>query len=195
VNIVLGGNVTFNPGVYCGGINITAALLSNITFNPGTYILRDGTGLLGITQGGLNINLNELTNITGNGVMFYNEGTQGSLSVTEPVTGGSILSLGNVSLTAPSSGEYAGILFFQAHGVTSSGVFLASLLDKSNLQGAIYLPDASVSYGVSAVSSSYNILVAKDIHLNAVVASSFGNDYSSLQGGSPLNGNDVALVQ
>ncbi len=195
VNVVLGGNVTFNPGVYCGGINITAALLSNITFNPGTYILRDGTGLLGITQGGLNINLNELTNITGNGVMFYNEGAQGSLSVTEPVTGGSILSLGNVNLTAPSSGEYAGILFFQAHGVTSSGVFLASLLDKSNLQGAIYLPDASVSYGVSAISSSYNILVAKDIHLNAVVASSFGNDYSSLQGGSPLNGNDVALVQ
>jgi Flp pilus assembly protein TadG len=195
VNVVLGGNVTFNPGVYCGGINITASLLSNITFNPGTYILKDGTGLLGITQGGLNINLNELTTITGNGVTFYNEGPSGGFSVTEPVTGGSLLSLGNVSLSAPSSGTYGGVLFFQEHGVSSTGVFLASLLEKSNLQGAIYEPDASVSYGVSAISSAYNILVAKDINLTATVASSFGNDYSSLSGGSPLNGNDVALVQ
>ncbi|HTB96590.1 MAG TPA: pilus assembly protein TadG-related protein [Terracidiphilus sp.] len=195
VNVILGGNVTFNPGVYCGGINITASLLSNITFNPGTYILKDGTGLLGVTQGGLNINLNTLTNITGNGVTFYNEGPNGGFSVTEPVTGGSLLSLGNVNLTAPSSGTYGGVLFFQEHGVTSSGVFLASLLEKSNLQGAIYLPDASVSYGVGAISSAYNILVAKDINLVGTVASSFGNDYSSLSGGSPLNGNDVALVQ
>lgn len=195
VNVILGGNVTFNPGVYCGGINITAALLSNIKFNPGTYILKDGTGLLGVTQGGLNINLNTLTSITGSGVMFYNEGTQGGFSVTEPVSGGSLVSLSNISLSAPTSGQYAGVLFFQAHGSTASGVFLANLLQNSKLEGAIYLPDASVSYGVSAISSAYNILVAKDIHLNVAIASTFGNDYSGLQGGSPLNGNDVALVQ
>lgn len=195
VNIVLGGNVVFNPGVYCGGINITASLLSKITFNPGTYILKDGTGLLGITQGGLNINLNELTSITGNGVTFYNEGPNGGFSVTEPVTGGSLISLGNINLSAPSSGDYAGVLFFQAHGVSSSGVFLASLLENSKLQGAIYLPDASVTYGVSAISSAYNILVAKDIYLNVAVLSTFGNDYSSLEYGSPLEGNNLSLVQ
>lgn len=195
MNIVLEGNVVFIPGVYYGGINITASLLSSITFKPGTYIIRDETGLLGITQSGLNINLSELTTISGTAVTFYNEGPTGSISVTEPVSGGSILSLSNVTLTAPTGGTYAGILFFQAHGVTQSGVFLASLLEMSNLQGAIYLPDASVTYGVSAISSAYNILVAKDIYLTATVASSFGNDYSSLSGGSPLNGNDVALVQ
>ncbi len=195
VNVILGGNVVFNPGVYCGGINITASLLSNITFNPGTYILKDGTGLLGITQGGLNINLNTLSNITGNGVTFYNEGPTTGFSVTEPVSGGSIVSLGNVNLTAPSTGDYSGVLFAQAPGVTSTGVFLANILNGGNLQGAIYLPDAPVSYGVSAASSSYNILVAKDINLNVAVLSSFGNDYSSLAGGSPLSGNNVALVQ
>jgi hypothetical protein len=181
--------------VYCGGISITAALASNIKFNPGTYILKDGPGLLGITSGGLNITLNLLSSITGNGVTFYNEGTQGSISVVEPLSGGSLLSLSNVSLSAPTSGTYAGILFFQAHGSTSTGVFVANLINNSKLEGAIYLPDADVSYGVSAVSSAYNILVAKDIHLNVAIASSFGNDYSSLPGGSPLNGNNVFLVQ
>ena len=195
VNITLGGNVVFNPGVYCGGISLTAALLSTIKFNPGTYILKDHTGLLGITQGGLNITLNELTSITGNGVTFYNEGTQGSLMVVEPVSGGSLLSLSNVSLSAPTTGTYAGILFFQAHGSTPSAVFVANLINNSKLEGAIYLPDGDVSYGVSAISSAYNILVAKDIHLNVAVGSVFGNDYSSLPGGSPLSGNNVSLVQ
>jgi hypothetical protein len=195
VNIILGGNVTFNPGVYCGGISLTAALASNIKFNPGTYILRDGTGLLGITSGGLNLTLNELTSITGTGVTFYNEGTQGSISVVEPVTGSSFLSLANISLSAPTSGTYSGILFFQAHGVTNTGVFVGNLINNSKLEGAIYLPDGDVSYGVNAASSSYNILVAKDIHLNVNVLSAFGNDYSGLAGGSPLEGNNVALVQ
>ena len=195
VNIILNGNVTFNPGVYCGGINITASILSNITFNPGTYVLKDGTGLLGVSQGGLNITLNALTNITGNGVTFYNEGPSGGFSVTEPVSGGSVLSLSNVSLSAPTSGTYTGVLFFQAHNVTSTGVFLASLVNNSKLEGAIYEPDAHLSYAVSAISSSYNILVAKDINLTATVASVFGNNYSGLSGGSPLNGNDVALVE
>ena len=195
VNILLGGNVTFNPGVYCGGIAITAAIASNIKFNPGTYILRDGPGLLGVTSGGLNITLNLLTSITGNGVTFYNAGSHGSLMVVEPVTGSSYLSLSNVSLSAPTSGTYSGILFLQAHGITSTGVFVANLINSSKLEGAIYLPDGDVSYGVSAISSAYNILVAKDIHLNVAVGSVFGDDYSALEEGSPLNGNNVALVQ
>lgn len=195
VNILLGGDVTFNPGVYCGGISITAAIASNIKFNPGTYILKDGPGLLGVTSGGLNLTLNLLTSITGNGVTFYNEGSHGSLMVVEPVTGSSYLSLSNVSLSAPTSGTYSGILFFQAHGITSTGVFVANLINSSKLEGAIYLPDGDVSYGVSALSSAYNILVAKDIHLNVAVGSVFGDDYSGLAEGSPLNGNNVTLVQ
>jgi Flp pilus assembly protein TadG len=195
VNVLLGGNIVLNPGVYCGGISVTAAIASNVTFNPGTYILRDGPGLLGITSGGINLNLNVLSSITGNGVTFYNEGTQGSIQVIEPLSGGSLLSLSNVAISAPTSGTYSGILFFQAHGVTNTGVFVANLLNNSKLEGAIYIPDGALSYGVSAASSSYNILVAKDINLNVAILSAFGNDYSGLAGGSPLDGNNVSLVQ
>lgn len=59
----------------------------------------------------------------------------------------------------------------------------------------MYVPDGSVNYGVTALSSAYNILVAKDITFTVTVGSTFGNDYSSLSGGSPLNGNNVRLVQ
>lgn len=188
--------MTFNPGVYCGGISITAALASNIKFNPGTYILRDGpSGILGVTSGGLKLTLNLLTNVTGSGVTFYNQSNHGSLSVVEPLTGGSFLSLSNISLSAPTSGTYSGILFFQAHGVTSNATFVANLINSSKLEGAIYVPDGDVSYGVSSLSSAYNILVAKDINLDVAVGSVFGDDYSSLAGGSPLGGNNVVLVQ
>jgi hypothetical protein len=191
VNIVLGGNLVFNPGVYCGGISITAALLSNITFNPGTYILTDGPGFLGVTQGGLTITLSLLSNIQATGVTFYNTGTVGSISITAPAA----LSLSNFNMSAPTSGQYAGVLFFQDPADTATGTFLVSLAQGSVMDGAIYLPSATVSYGVGAISSNYTILVAKDINFNVAVLSTFGNNYSSLSNGSPLDANLAVLVE
>jgi Flp pilus assembly protein TadG len=191
VTILLGGNVVFNPGVYCGGISITAALASNITFTPGVYVLRQATNILGITTGGLNITLSLLSTINGQGVMFYNEGAQGSLSVTAPA----VLGLSNFNLTAPATGTYAGVLFFQAHGVTASGTFVANLLSGSSLTGAIYLPDALATYGVGGINSTYNILVAKDIQFNVNILTTVGSNYAALQSGSPLGGDTSVLVQ
>jgi hypothetical protein len=191
VNILLGGTYVFNPGVYCGGISMTAALLTNVTFNPGMYILKTGPGILGIPSGGLNLTVSLLSSIRGQNVTFYNYGPIGGISITAPTT----LGLSNFSLTAPSSGVYGGVLFMQDPGNTSSGTFVASLLGPSKLEGAIYLPSASASYGVGAVSSAYTILVAKSIQFNVAVLSQFGNDYSALDVGSPLNGDRAALVQ
>ncbi len=191
VNILLGGTYVFNPGVYCGGISITAALATNVTFNPGTYILTDGPGLLGITQGGLTITLTALSNVQATGVTFYNTGTIGSIAITAPAA----LSLSNFNMTAPTSGTYGGVLFFQDPVDTATGVFLVSLAQGNKLDGAIYLPSASVSYGVGAISSDYTILVAKDINFNVAVLSTFGNDYSTLSNGSPLDANLAFLMQ
>ncbi len=193
----IGSNIVFNPGVYCGGINITASVLGRITFNPGTYILRQGRGgLLGLgTTGGLTITISALSTITGTGVTFYSESGSSTSVNGFSITAPSTLGLSNFSLSAPTNGEYGGVLFFEAHGNTSPSSFLLALAQGSTLTGAVYAPDATVSYGVSALSASYNILVAKDISLTGGLISSFGNDYSSLDSGSPLNGDDVALVQ
>ena len=198
-SILLTGNTyTFNPGVYCGGINITAAVLLNITFKPGVYILRDGTGLAGVTQGGFNLTLSTLSNITGNGVLFYNEGSTtnpsasvGGFSVSAP----SAVGLSNVNLSAATTGEYGGVLFFQAHGISTAGAFLANVLHSSKLEGAIYEPDAKVAYAISAISSNYNILVAKDLNFTGQILSVFGSNYSALANGSPLQSDVAVLVQ
>lgn len=192
VNILLTGTYTFNPGVYCGGISITAALGANITFNPGTYILTQTSagGLLGLGgNGGLNITVSALSRIVGQGVTFYSEGGPSTITVPE------MLGLSDFKLSAPTSGEYTGVLFFQPASNTSADTFLVSLAQGGVMNGAIYAPDATVNYGVTALSSSYNILVARDISFVAAVASEFGDDYSALSSGSPLNGNDVVLVQ
>ena len=193
--VLLGNTYTFNPGVYCGGINITAATLLNITFQPGIYILRDGPGVLG-TQGGFNLTLSLLSKISGQGVLFYNEGNTanvgtsvGGFSITAPAAA----TLSSVKLSAATSGQYGGVLFFQAHGVSTSATFLANLAQGSLLDGAIYEPDAKVAYAVGAVSSNYNILVAKDLNFTGEVLSTFGSNYSALANGSPLQ-SDYAVV-
>lgn len=191
VNILLAGTYTFNPGVYCGGISMTAAVAANVIFNPGVYILVTGPGILGVPSGGLNLTLSLLSNIQGQGVTFYNYGPVGSISITAPTA----LGLSNFSLTAPTSGQYGGVLFFQDPSNTSTGTFIASLVGTSKLAGAIYLPNAMVSYGVGAITSTYTILVAKSIQFNVAVLSRFGNDYSSLDFGSPLNGNRSSIIQ
>ena len=197
VNLTLTGTYTFNPGVYCGGISITAGVLMTTTFTPGIYILRDGPGLLG-TQGGLTVTLSALSKITAKNVMFYNEGlitnpaaSVGGFSITTPAAAG----LSNIVFSAATGGQYGGVLFFQAHGVTTSGTYLANLLQGSKLEGAIYEPDAKVAYAVGAISNNYNILVAKDLNFTGQVLSRFGSNYASLATGSPLQSDVSVLVQ
>lgn len=199
VLVGLAGNVTLNPGVYCGGISITAALLSNITFNPGTYILRNGPAfnILGLrigTSSGFTVTGNVLSSIVGNGVTFYNEGDAGSFSLT---AGALPLQLSNFQLTAPTSGNYGGILFWQASGVQNTGTFLATLLQGSRVDGVIYMPSALVTYGVSVLggASKYNGIVADRVQFTANVLSVISNDYSTLQSGAPFNGDRSELVQ
>ncbi|MDE1155949.1 MAG: Tad domain-containing protein [Acidobacteriaceae bacterium] len=191
-------HIVFNPGVYCGGISITASVLSYITFNPGVYVLRNGhytvLGIPGPDTSGLTMTVSLLSIIQGEGVMFYNQGNAGSFSITgfPPLIG-----LSSVTLSAPTSGPYGGILFFQAHGVTNTGTFLISLLEGSHMNGGIYMPDALVSWGVGVISGarSYNFIVADRIQFTANILSVINNDYSTLQNGSPLNGDTSFLVQ
>lgn len=113
--------VTVSPGIYCGGISITGS--GTITFSPGTYILNGG----GLAIAGSSI-------ITGNGVTFYNTGTKGSYSYGPiSITGSSTL-----TLSAPTSGPYAGMLFIQDPLNTNSATIRGSSSD--SLAGNLYFP-------------------------------------------------------
>ena len=170
-------NPTLDPGVYCGGINVGN---NTYTLNPGNYILVGG----GLATQSAN------SHISGDGVMFYNtfgSTDQGTFSYNQI----NIAANSTVSLKAPNTGTYAGILFFEdrsapartdTYGGGSTAVY----------QGTIYAKKALVKlFGNSSVDAKYTIIVADAINL--VGTTGLNNDYSLLPNGSPIQ--QVALVE
>jgi Putative Flp pilus-assembly TadE/G-like len=155
------------PGVYCGGIQISGN--NPVHFNPGVYIL-DG--------GGMKITATN-ANLSGTEVMFYNTGTASSY-------GGISLSGSNtVNLSAPTSGPYEGILFFQDRSIPvgDAGSTITGS-SGSTFDGAIYFPTTAVTYAGSSSSNGYTIVVGYTVSIsgNAVL----GDNYSMNQDGSPI---------
>jgi hypothetical protein len=190
--ITINGTATLYPdAAYCGGITIGSG--ANVTFQPGTYVLTSTNGGLPKLPGGLTINIG--SSVTGTGVTFYNYGPSGGITFNAP-----ILSLSGVKLVAPTSGTYKGILFFQPSNNFAPATIVGSATYSTVLQGAYYLPAANVTFCFDGP-VSYNMLIAWHITFEALtfgftsVTSGFGNDYSSLIGGSPLLGAGAILLQ
>jgi hypothetical protein len=160
------------PGVYCGGIHVPNA---TYTFHAGTYIL---------VGGGLSTQSSNSHIASTGGVTFYDTFGATTNSSNYSYHGIDIAANSTVSLTAPTSGTYAGILFFEdrasppasdKYGGGATAVY----------QGIIYARNAAVTmYGNSSVSSAYTMLVADTISM--IGTSGFNNDYSSLLNGSPI---------
>jgi Flp pilus assembly protein TadG len=159
-----------NPGIYCGGITIGNGI--TVVFNPGIYILKGG----GLSVGG------GIT-VSGTGVTFYNTIATGYFFGTIQIGNGA-----TVSLSAPTTGSLAGILFFQDRTVTNSPGIALNGGTNSILNGALYLPSSGLtcSNGATCVTGSYTIIVAKTIDFSGGVT--VNADYSSLPAGSPVKG-------
>jgi hypothetical protein len=173
-NFKANGNVTLNPGVYCGGIDVRN---SNATMNPGTYILKGG----GLTTQSAN------SHLTGNGVTLYNT-YDGSHSYG-PIN---INANSTVDLTAPTTGTYSGVLIMEDRSITA-GTYTDSFGGGSyqSFTGIIYAPKSNVNYFGNASTSAYTILVS--YRLQMVGTTSVNNDYSSLPTGNPIK--ITALVE
>jgi hypothetical protein len=159
--------VTLSPGVYCGGIQISGS--NNVTFNPGMYILNGG-----------GFKVTGSATLTGSGVTFYNTQSSG-----KTYDGIAIGGTATVNLTAPTSGTYEGMLFFQDRSVASTAS--SSLItgsSTSTYDGAIYFSTTTVSYAGNSSNSGYTILVGDKVTVNG--NSQFGANYSSLADGSPI---------
>ena len=112
------------PGVYCGGLHIYD---SNVKLNPGTYVIKDGP---------LTVGHNAVVN--GSGVTFVFTGKQSVLYTYDNV---------EMDLTAPSSGYYAGLIFFQDR---NSSVGETSILKGGidmRLVGTAYFPTQDLFVG------------------------------------------------
>ena len=131
--------------------------------------------------------------VAGTGVTFFLTGTStNALFNYGPVnlSGGTV-----VQLSAPTSGTYVGMLFYQdssAYGATSSSASSFTAGSTSYFQGALYFPTTPVTYSGGA-SAQYTILVASDIAISG--GATLNSNYSSLQGGSPIKGSGAILVE
>ena len=117
-----------SPGYYCNGMSISWTT----TLAAGTYYVK---GNLSFSGG---------SHITGSNVTIFIE-----KSGTTAISGSAV-----VSLSAPTSGTYAGVLFFGDRAGSTANNNNISGASSSNLTGVIYYPTESVTYSGGSSSPS-----------------------------------------
>lgn len=163
------GTVALSPGTYCGGLILNGNAAA--TLSPGVYIMQ---GSMLVNGGG---------SLTGSGVTFYF------------TSGGTLTMNGNAhaDLVAPTTGTYAGILFYQSPGDSSTMILNGD--STSVFEGALYLPSAGLTINGNGNLAAYTIVDAASMIINGNDSFTLGSDYSSLPGGSPARGGTAILAE
>jgi Putative Flp pilus-assembly TadE/G-like len=124
---VVGGTRTVSPGCY-STVSISGA---TVTFDPGLYVITSSFGVSGAT-------------LTGSGVTFY-AANNASVSMAGATA----------TLTAPTTGNYANILYYQVPSDTSDPSFGGAT---ENLTGVIYAPGAA-NMSFAGSGGGYTLLI------------------------------------
>ncbi|MFN3075906.1 MAG: TadE/TadG family type IV pilus assembly protein [Alphaproteobacteria bacterium] len=120
-----------SQGVYCGGLHIGGS--TTVTLNPGVYIIN-----------GDHFTIDGSTTVTGHGVTIFLTGGTAATCATSTINGSS-----TVTLSAPTTDTYKGILIFQDRKCANTGPgFNGSATLK--LTGVIYMPTQKLTYSGSS---------------------------------------------
>ena len=147
---------TLNPGTYCDGISITGAAV--VTVNPGLYIINGGSLSVGYSA-----------RLTGSHVTFFITGQYGHTPGPVAFTGTSV-----VTLSAPNTGTYEGLLFLQDRNLTYGGTNSFANSTTSSLTGTLYFPTTTITYSGASATGSYTAMVAKRVSFSG--SADFKND-------------------
>jgi Flp pilus assembly protein TadG len=145
--LLVTGKDELEPGVYCGGINVIGG---DVTLKPGTYVLNNG-GLV-VANGG---------KLKGENVGFYLTGVAGLSTIQFAPSS-------TISLTAPKTGDMAGMLFFEDRDVLFKFPHVIASNNARNLVGTIYLPGNTLEIDAKnpiADQSDYTVIIAKQFTL------------------------------
>jgi Putative Flp pilus-assembly TadE/G-like len=148
--------------VICGDLSLGAQ--STLTLGAGLYVV---TG--SISMGGQ-------TSMSGSGVTFY-----------LPNGGVSMAGGATVSLSAPSTGDWQGILFYQKRGNATGSTLVGGTNQQMN--GVLYFPSANLTYtGGSGVVATATTLVCDTLTLvgNSYINASATTAYTGNTGGVSL---------
>ena len=173
--VTTGTSVTIPSGTYCGGISIGGSVTS-VTFSGGNYILVDG-----------GLSINGAVSVSGTGVTFFNTYSNNQ----NKYAGISINGSGTVTLSAPTSGTYKSLLFYQDPRVSWSandGSIIAGGAN-SSYNGIIYFPTTDLTYAGNSSSTGgtdgYTVLIGYDITVAGTAQ--VNQDFSTIGGNSPIS--------
>lgn len=157
--VVSGRTMILMPGTYCGGL--TVDLGATVTLSPGVYVFKNGP-----------------LSVTGNGTL---NGANVGLFFSGA---GAVLNLGplsNVSLTAPKTGDMAGMLVFEDRATPPGQVHQIRSNNARMLLGTIYLPQNRLHVAALnpiADQSAYTIVVARMFTLSEGPTMVLNTNYS-----------------
>jgi hypothetical protein len=168
------GTWTLSPGVYCNGVSFTNS--ANVTMNPGVYFVNQGS-----------FNVGGAVQLSGAGVTIVLTSSTTSNYATFTISNGA-----TITLSAPTSGATAGIVFFGDRKAPIANASSVTGGAAVNINGAIYLPTQTISFQNGASNpSDCTQLIAGSIQL--VGGSQFQNDCPT--GVSAIGGTSSTLVE
>ena len=137
--------MALSPGVYCGGLAIEQD--SRITLSPGVYVIKDGP-----------MKVLDTSSLEGSDVTFILIGKKTILNFNGD---------SSVNLSAPASGEFQGVLFFQDRAVSNKHNWNGR---STNLVGVIYLPSSALTAHSNHLVTPYKsctVMITKTLDLSS----------------------------
>jgi hypothetical protein len=145
-NKVVNANETLNPGTYCGGLTVSGGS-TRVTLNAGSYFM---------VGGGITLQTN--SRVTGTGVTIIN-----TYDATYPFREFRLRTGVSVNLSAPTSGDLSGILFFEDPSAPSGYVNEVATGSGSSLVGSLYTPVNRIAFQTGSSLTITGGIVAKSI--------------------------------
>ncbi|MEL7481885.1 MAG: TadE/TadG family type IV pilus assembly protein [Pseudomonadota bacterium] len=178
---IKGGNTELEPGVYCGGISIKAN--ATVELRPGVYVIKDGP--FSVSASSEVIGLNVGLFLTGAGATFQ------------------VASSSEIRLSAPVTGEMAGLLLFEDRNNPAGAIHEMSSNKARYLVGTIYLPKGTFRVAANsnvADESEFTVIVANRIELSKEPNIVLNTDYDAtpipVPGGlGPVDNSSAVLIQ
>jgi hypothetical protein len=136
------GSHILSPGTYCGGIQLSGS--ASVTLQSGTYVIQGGT----LQMSGSN------TSLEGSGVTLY---TDGDSEIR-------IQGQGDIDLSAPTYGTYAGILMYGDPAAATNTQHHINGDANMIYEGFMYFPSAQLQFngnGTGTTSANYVGAVAR----------------------------------
>ena len=137
-----GNMVQLNPGVYCGGINVTSG--TKVRLRPGVYQLVDAP-----------FRAASNTTVRGDGVVIHLRGSNGRLDLSGTP---------NLDLSAPTSGDHAGVVFYADRSQSGVTHNITGNVDMK-IDGTLYAPTGRIEYTGNS-RAAITMLIADTIRFN-----------------------------